>query len=45
MYVRMLLPVLKLTTDNYLRVPMKHAIVVDVAATDSVATGSGHNLY
>ena len=33
-------PVLKFAKDNYLGVPMKHAIVVDVAAADSVAIGS-----
>ena len=41
MCVCMPVPVLKFAKDNYLRVPMKHAIVVDVAAADSVAIGSG----
>ena len=44
MCVCMPVPVLKFAKDNYLGVPMKHAIVVDVAAADSVAIGSGTRL-
>ena len=44
MCVCMPVPVLKFAKDNYLGVPMKHAIVIDVAAADSVAIGSRRRL-